>query len=102
MSKSTLPRLKALRDEMGKAGITAFIIPGTDPHQSDTMPAIGRHELGFPGSTDRLELRSSQPIKPDYGPTRGTSSKPLNNWKIPGSNFLKKDCPTLPPSSNGC
>ena len=27
MSKSTLPRLKALRDEMGKAGITAFIIP---------------------------------------------------------------------------
>ena len=29
MSKSTLPRLKALRDEMGKAGITAFIIPGT-------------------------------------------------------------------------
>ena len=35
MSKSTLPRLKALRDEMGKAGITAFIIPGTDPHQSE-------------------------------------------------------------------
>ena len=30
MSKSTLPRLKALREEMGKAGITAFIIPGTD------------------------------------------------------------------------
>ena len=35
MSKSTLPRLKALREEMGKAGITAFIIPGTDPHQSE-------------------------------------------------------------------
>ena len=105
MSKSTLPRLKALRDEMGKAGITAFIIPGRTEafmyFKANTMPAIGRHELGFPDSTDRLELRSSQPIKPDYGPTRGTSSKPLNNWKIPGSNFLKKDCPTLPPSSNG-
>ena len=102
MSKSTLPRLKALRDEMGKAGITAFIIPGTTRIKANTMPAIGRHELGFPDSTDRLELRSSQPIKPDYGPTRGTFSKLLNNWKIPGSNFLKKDCPTLPPSSNGC
>ena len=40
MSKSTLPRLKALRDEMGKAGITAFIIPArteTLPHLLDSM-----------------------------------------------------------------
>ena len=42
MSKSTLPRLKALRDEMGKAGITAFIIPGTDPvsYTHLTLPTI--------------------------------------------------------------
>ena len=96
MSKSTLPRLKALRDEMGKAGITAFIIPGTDPHQSEYYAshwAARTWISGFDGSAGTA---------PDYGPTRGTFSKLLNNWKIPGSNFLKKDCPTLPPSSNGC
>ena len=100
MSKSTLPRLKALRDEMGKAGITAFIIPGTDPHQSEYYAshwAARTWISGFDGSAGTAVVT----IKPDYGPTRGTSSKPLNNWKIPGSNFLKKDCPTLPPSSNG-
>ena len=88
MSKSTLPRLKALRDEMGKAGITAFIIPGTDPHQSEYYAshwAARTWISGFDGSAG----------------TAVVTTKPLNNWKIPGSNFLKKDCPTLPPSSNG-
>lgn len=35
MSKNTLPRLEALRAEMALHNIDAFIIPGTDPHQSE-------------------------------------------------------------------
>lgn len=35
MSKITLPRLEALRNEMASHNIHAFIIPGTDPHQSE-------------------------------------------------------------------
>ena len=35
MSKHTLPRLNALRNEMALHNIQAFIIPGTDPHQSE-------------------------------------------------------------------
>ena len=35
MSKNTLPRLDALRNEMRKKGISAFIVPGTDPHLSE-------------------------------------------------------------------
>ena len=35
MSKNTLPRLEALRAEMAQHNIDAFIIPGTDPHQSE-------------------------------------------------------------------
>lgn len=35
MSKNTLPRLEALRAEMAQHNINAFIIPGTDPHQSE-------------------------------------------------------------------
>ena len=35
MSNITLPRLEALRAEMLQCNIDAFIIPGTDPHQSE-------------------------------------------------------------------
>ncbi len=35
MSRTTLPRLEALRAEMAASQIDAFIIPGTDPHQSE-------------------------------------------------------------------
>ena len=35
MSKNTLPHLEALRAEMAQHSIDAFIIPGTDPHQSE-------------------------------------------------------------------
>ncbi len=35
MSTITLPRLEALRAEMLQNNIDAFIIPGTDPHQSE-------------------------------------------------------------------
>ena len=103
MSKSTLPRLKALRDEMGKAGITAFIIPGTDPHQSEYYAshwAARTWISGFDGSAGTAVVTTKQILASgEYNLV--ASSKPLNNWKIPGSNFLKKDCPTLPPSSNG-
>ncbi len=35
MNKKTLSRLEALRSEMAARKIDAFIIPGTDPHQSE-------------------------------------------------------------------
>ena len=63
MSKSTLPRLKALRDEMGKAGITAFIIPGTDPHQSEYYAshwAARTWISGFDGSAGTAVVTTNQ------------------------------------------
>ncbi|MFR8634320.1 MAG: aminopeptidase P family N-terminal domain-containing protein, partial [Barnesiella intestinihominis] len=63
MSKSTLPRLKALRDEMGKAGITAFIIPGTDPHQSEYYSshwAARTWISGFDGSAGTAVVTTNQ------------------------------------------
>ena len=35
MSKNTVKNLEALRDEMRKSNVSAVIIPGTDPHQSE-------------------------------------------------------------------
>ena len=63
MSKSTLPRLNALREEMGKAGITAFIIPGTDPHQSEyyaTHWAARTWITGFNGSAGTAVVTTNQ------------------------------------------
>ena len=63
MSKSTLPRLKALREEMGKAGITAFIIPGTDPHQSEYYAshwAARTWISGFNGSAGTAVVTTNQ------------------------------------------
>ena len=63
MSKSTLPRLNALREEMGKAGITAFIIPGTDPHQSEYYAshwAARTWITGFNGSAGTAVVTTNQ------------------------------------------
>ena len=37
---NTIPqRLTALREQMQQAGISAYIVPGTDPHTSEYMAA---------------------------------------------------------------
>lgn len=102
MSKSTLPRLKALRDEMGKAGITAFIIPGTDPHQSEYYAshwAARTWISGFDGSAGTAVVTTNQA-------GLWTDSRyflqAAQQLEDSGFELLKKDCPTLPPSSNGC
>ncbi len=63
MSKSTLPRLDALRHEMSKAGIAAFIIPGTDPHQSEYYAehwAARTWITGFNGSAGTAVVTTNQ------------------------------------------
>ncbi len=63
MSQTTLPRLNALRNEMSKAGITAFIIPGTDPHQSEYYAehwAARTWITGFNGSAGTAVVTTDQ------------------------------------------
>ncbi len=63
MSRSTLPRLDALRHEMSKAGIAAFIIPGTDPHQSEYYAehwAARTWITGFNGSAGTAVVTTNQ------------------------------------------
>ena len=55
MSKSTLPRLKALREEMGKAGITAFIIPGTDAVVTTNQAGLWTDSRYFLQAAQQLE-----------------------------------------------
>ncbi len=63
MCKSTLPRLNALRNEMKQAGITAFIIPGTDPHQSEYYASHWASRTwitGFDGSAGTAVVTAEQ------------------------------------------
>ncbi len=63
MNNSTLSRLGALRHEMSKAGITAFIIPGTDPHQSEYYAehwATRTWITGFNGSAGTAVVTTDQ------------------------------------------
>lgn len=53
MEKETLSRLAALRSEMASRQIDAYIIPGTDPHQSEYYAAYWDFRTwisGFDGS----------------------------------------------------
>jgi Xaa-Pro aminopeptidase len=55
-------RLVALRHLMARAGIEAYYVPGTDPHQSEYVPACWqrRHWLsGFSGSAGDLVVTRS-------------------------------------------
>lgn len=53
MSKSTVKNLEALRDEMRRVNVSAVIIPGTDPHQSEYISDYWKFRdwvTGFTGS----------------------------------------------------
>lgn len=57
MNDLILARLAAVRGEMAKAGIDAFVVPQTDPHQSEYIAAhwqIRRYLSGFTGSAGAL------------------------------------------------
>ena len=100
MSKSTLPRLNALREEMGKAGITAFIIPGTDPHQSEyyaTHWAARTWITGFNGSAGTAVVTTNQ-----AGLWTDSRYFLQAAQQLEASTSSKRDYPIPPPSSNGC
>lgn len=53
MSKATVKNLEALRDEMRRVKVSAVIIPGTDPHQSEYISDHWKfrdYVTGFTGS----------------------------------------------------
>lgn len=53
MSKATVKNLEALRDEMRRVNVSAVIIPGTDPHQSEYISNYWKFRdwvTGFTGS----------------------------------------------------
>ena len=57
MSKVIKERLKQLRGLMKKAGMDAYYIPSTDPHQSEYVPACWQRRQwlsGFTGSAGDL------------------------------------------------
>ncbi|MGB0751597.1 MAG: aminopeptidase P family N-terminal domain-containing protein, partial [Gammaproteobacteria bacterium] len=53
----TRKKIQALRSKMRKAGVHAYLIPGTDPHQSEYVPACWERRQwasGFSGSAGEL------------------------------------------------
>lgn len=65
MNDIILARLAALRAEMAKAGIDAFVIPQTDPHQSEYIAAhwqIRRYISGFTGSAGSLVVTADKAL----------------------------------------
>lgn len=54
---NTRKKIQALRSRMRKAGVYAYLIPGTDPHQSEYVPACWERRQwasGFTGSAGEL------------------------------------------------
>ena len=58
-------RLTALREQMKKAGISAYIVPGTDPHNSEYMAAHWAEMQwisGFQGETGTVVITADQAL----------------------------------------
>jgi Xaa-Pro aminopeptidase len=56
-------RVKALRAEMRRAGLAAYVVPSTDPHQSEYTPAYWQRRQwlsGFTGSVGDLAITRSE------------------------------------------
>ena len=65
-------RLKALRSEMAKRGISLYVVPTADFHESEY---VGEHfkvtQIILPASQAQQVPQSSLWMRPDYGQTAG-------------------------------
>ena len=90
-------RLKALRSEMAKRGISLYVVPTADFHESEY---VGEHFkarkfiTGFTGSAGTAVItlkearaqqvpQSSLWMRPDYGQTAGILCRRLRSLRIP-------------------
>lgn len=65
MENPTAKHLQALRSRMAAAGITATVIPHTDPHHSEYLSAhwqLRRHISGFTGSAGTLVVTADSAL----------------------------------------
>ena len=65
MKQDITQNLKALRDAMAHAGITAVIIPQSDPHQSEHLAShwqVRRHFSGFTGSAGDMVVTADKAL----------------------------------------
>ena len=76
-------RLKALRSEMAKRGISLYVVPTADFHESEY---VGEHFkarkyiTGFTGSAGTAVITMDEP---DYGETAGILCRRLRSLRIP-------------------
>jgi Xaa-Pro aminopeptidase len=82
----TIPqRLAALRQAMQQQHIDACLIPSSDPHLSEYLPAYwqARQWLsGFHGSMGTLIVTHTRPA---CGPTAATGNRPPRSWTAAAS-----------------
>ena len=101
--KTNIPeRIAALREAMKEKNIDAYIIPSSDPHLSE-YPADrwkSREWIsGFDGSAGTVVVTAD---KAGYGQTLGISCRPVSNWKVQVSNYIKWLCRKLRQSRSSC
>lgn len=94
-------RVAALRKIMQRNGIQAFILPTTDPHNSEYVAAhweARKWLTGFTGSAGTAVITMK---KQGYGRTHVISCKLPSSWKVQVSPYLKTACPELLLLPNG-
>ena len=65
MKQEIIDRINALRQQMKNAGITATIIPQTDPHQGEYLAShfqVRRFLSGFTGSAGTLVVTPAEAL----------------------------------------
>ena len=85
MNTEIKKRIEALRGFMNKNGITAFVVPSTDPHAGEYVPEHWDSPV--------LQVRLSSPHKTaDYGQTHVILSKPKSSLTAPASDYSRREC----------
>lgn len=76
-------RLKALRSEMAKRGISLYVVPTADFHESEYVGEHFKARKYITGSRAQQVPQSSLWMRPDYGQTAGILCRRLRSLRIP-------------------
>ena len=76
-------RLKALRSEMAKRGISLYVVPTADFHESEYVGEHFKARKYITGFTGSAVPQSSLWMRPDYGQTAGILCRRLRSLRIP-------------------
>jgi hypothetical protein len=84
-------KVAALREEMQKNNVDAFIVYSADPHMSEYLPEEWQERAwlsGFLGSAGFVVVTKD---KADFGQTEDILHRLLLNWKVQESIFSKTE-----------